>query len=190
YLECPCKWFSLRRLRLSAPDAGFGPLEMGSFSHGVLKSFYEHFIEMGNAKVAPGNLEEARALMRETFARHLAFQPELKRKANPLLPLTAFERAEAHGLERRLVSYLDREAALLPGFSPAFFELDFGTREPFAYGGFELRGSVDRIDVNGRGQAVVIDYKGSLSPDYALSSASPAATAGGAMLPHKVQALV
>ena len=190
YLECPCKWFSLRRLRLSEPDAGFGPLEMGSFSHGVLKSFYEHFIETGNAKVAPGNLEEARALMRETFARHLAFQPELKRKANPLLPLTAFERAEAHGLERRLVSYLDREAALLPGFSPAFFELDFGTREPFAYGGFELRGSVDRIDVNGRGQAVVIDYKGSLSPDYALSSASPAATAGGAMLPHKVQALV
>ena len=190
YLECPCKWFSLRRLRLSEPDAGFGPLEMGSFSHGVLKSFYEHFIEAGNAKVAPGNLEEARALMRETFARHLAFQPELKRKANPLLPLTAFERAEAHGLERRLVSYLDREAALLPGFSPAFFELDFGTREPFAYGGFELRGSVDRIDVNGRGQAVVIDYKGSLSPDYALSSASPAATAGGAVLPHKVQALV
>ena len=190
YLECPCKWFSLRRLRLSEPDAGFGPLEMGSFSHGVLKSFYEHFIEAGNAKVAPGNLEEARSLMRETFARHLAFQPELKRKANPLLPLTAFERAEAHGLERRLVSYLDREAALLPGFAPAYFELDFGAKEPFAYGGFELRGSVDRIDVNGRGQAVVIDYKGSLSPDYALASASPAATAGGAVLPHKVQALV
>lgn len=190
YLECPCKWFSLRRLRLSEPDAGFGPLEMGSFSHGVLKSFYERFIEAGNAKVTPGNLEEARSLMCETFARHLAFQPERKRKANPLLPLTAFERAEAHGLERRLVSYLDREAALLPGFAPAYFELDFGAKEPFAYGGFELRGSVDRIDVNGRGQAVVIDYKGSLSPDYALASASPAATAGGAVLPHKVQALV
>ena len=190
YLECPCKWFSLRRLRLSEPDAGFGPLEMGSFSHGVLKSFYEHFIEAGHAKVGPENLPEARELLRETFARHLAFQPELKRNRNPLVPRTAFERAEVHDLERRLAAYLDRESALLPGFAPARFELDFGGTEPFEYAGCALRGSVDRVDVNARGQAVVIDYKGSLSPDYALSSASPAPSAGGAVLPHKVQTLV
>ena len=190
YLECPCKWFSLRRLRLSEPDAGFGPLEMGSFSHGVLKSFYEHFIEAGHAKVAPENLPDAQELLRETFARHLAFQPELKRNRNPLVPRTAFERAETHDLERRLAAYLERESALLPGFAPVRFELDFGGAEPFEYAGCALRGSVDRVDVNERGQAVVIDYKGSLSPDYALSSASPAPSAGGVVLPHKVQTLV
>lgn len=189
YLECPCKWFALRRLRLSEPDAGFGPLEMGSFSHGVLRSFYSHFREQGHPKVDDANLPAARSLMRETFERHLGFQRELRRSRNPLVPRTKIEEAEAAGLGRRLEAYLDREARLLPGFEPAYLELDFGGTEPFSYAGCLLRGSVDRIDVNGRGQAVVIDYKGSLSADHALSSASPAAQAGGAMLPHKVQAL-
>ncbi len=190
YLECPFKWFSQRRLRLSKPDAGFGPLEMGSFSHGVLKSFYERFIELGHAKVDAENVVEARALLREVFDRHLEFQPELKRTCNPLVPLTAFERAETDELFRRLTEYLDRESALLPGFAPTHFEFDFGGSEPFEYAGCDLRGSVDRIDVNERGQAVVIDYKGSLSDDYALLSASPAAQAQDAVLPHKVQSLI
>ncbi len=56
YLECPYKWFALRRLRLSEPDAGFGPLEMGSFSHNVLRSFYEHFREAGHCE---GGLRDA-----------------------------------------------------------------------------------------------------------------------------------
>ena len=190
YLECPYKWFALRRLRLSEPDAGFGPLEMGSFSHGVLKSFYERFREAGHAKVGAENLPEARDLMRETFERHLAFQHELKRSRNPLVPRTKLEEAEARALEKRLVAYLDREAALLPGFVPARFEFGFGSDGPFPYAGCSLRGSIDRIDVNDRGQAVVIDYKGSLGADYALDSSSEAAQAGGAALPHKVQALV
>lgn len=190
YLECPCKWFSLRRLRLSEPDAGFGPLEMGSFSHGVLKSFYEHFIDGGYAKVSPDNLAEARIVMEQVFDRHLAFQPSLKRNRNPLVPRTSFEQTEARDLKRRLVRYLDRESILLPGFVPTHFELDFGTAELFPYAGCALRGSVDRIDVNDRGQAVVIDYKGTLTEDYALAAASPAAQAKGALLPHKVQALV
>ena len=190
YLECPYKWFALRRLRLSEPDAGFGPLEMGSFSHNVLRSFYEHFREAGHAKVDSATLPEARALLGETFDRHLESQRNLKRSVNPLIPRTAFERAETADLRKRLVRFLDREALLLPGFEPVRFEFDFGSSEPFPYAGCLLRGSVDRIDVNGAGQAVVIDYKGSLNGDYALDSASPAAQAGGAVLPHKVQTLM
>ncbi|MFR3090566.1 MAG: PD-(D/E)XK nuclease family protein [Eggerthella lenta] len=107
-----------------------------------------------------------------------------------MIPRTAFERAETADLRKRLVRFLDREALLLPGFEPVRFEFDFGSSEPFPYAGCLLRGSVDRIDVNGAGQAVVIDYKGSLNGDYALDSASPAAQAGGAVLPHKVQTLM
>ena len=190
YLECPYKWFALRRLRLSEPDAGFGPLEMGSFSHNVLRSFYERFRAAGHAKVRDATLPEARALLGETFDRHLESQPGLKRSGNPLVPRTAFERAETDDLRKKLVAFLDREAVLLPGFEPTRFELDFGSSEPFPYAGCLLRGSVDRIDVNAAGQAVVIDYKGSLGADYALDSLSPAAQAGGAVLPHKVQTLM
>lgn len=190
YLECPCKWFSLRRLRLSEPDAGFGPMEMGSFSHGVLKSFYEHFIEQGQAKVTGENLAQARGLLHEIFERHLTFQPELSRRRNPLVPLTAFEQTEVHALERKLVNYLDREVVLLPGFIPTYFEYDFGSADLFEYAGCALRGSIDRVDVNELGQAVVIDYKGSLTSDYVLASASPAAQAKGVVLPHKVQTLI
>ena len=190
YLECPCKWLASRRLRLSEPDAGFGPAEMGSFSHGVLKSFYERFREAGGRKVSRENVGAARALLGETFDRHLALQPGLDRSRSPLVPLAAVERAEVRELKRTLSSYLDRECDLLPGFAPAHLEFEFGGSEAFSYGGCLLRGSVDRIDVNDRGQAVVIDYKGSLSRDHALAASSPAAQAAGAVLPHRVQALV
>ena len=189
YLECPYKWFALRRLRLSEPDAGFGPLEMGSFSHNVLRSFYEHFREAGHAKVDSATLPEARALLGETFDRHLESQRNLKRSVNPLIPRTAFERAETADLRKRLVRFLDREALLLPGFEPVRFEFDFGSSEPFPYAGCLLRGSVDRIDVNGAGQAVVIDYKGSLNGDYALDSAHKVQTLMYAQVARKVLGL-
>ncbi|WP_232050839.1 PD-(D/E)XK nuclease family protein [Arabiibacter massiliensis] len=190
YLECPYKWFALRRLRASEPDVEFGPKEKGSFSHAVLKGFYERFREAGYAKVGPESLGAARAVLDEVFDERLAAQPGLRPKENPLIARTKLEEAEIDDLRRKLATFVEREPLLLPGFEPRFFELDFGAAEPFEYGGFLLRGSVDRIDVNGRGQAVVIDYKGSLTPDHALGSASPAAQANGQLLPHKVQTLM
>lgn len=190
YLECPYKWFALRRLRTSEPDAAFGPKEKGSFSHAVLKRAFERFREEGFVKVGPENLERARAAFDEVFGERLAAQPALKPKDNPLIARTKLEEAELDDLRRKLAAFVEREPLLLPGFEPAYFEFGFGADEPFEYAGCLLRGSIDRIDVNDCGQAVVIDYKGSLSPDYALISSSPAAQAGGAVLPHKVQALM
>ena len=190
YLECPYKWFALRRLRLSEPDAGFGPLEMGSFSHAVLKTFYLRFQETGAPKVDSSTLGEARATMSSVFDEHVARQFELKRSQNPLIARTAFERTELADLKNRLVNYLDRESMLLPSFEPQYFEYDFGRADPFVYAGAHLCGSIDRIDVNDKGQAVVIDYKGSVSSDYALAASSEASQAQNAVVPHRVQTLI
>lgn len=173
YLECPLKWFALRRLRLDNPDAGFGPLEMGSFSHSVLRAFHELFRDRGHGRVDEANEEEAHVLLDAVFDERLAAQPRLKPSQNPLIPTDSFERAEAARLRENLHSFVSREKTLLPGFTPTYFELPFGDESPVRYAGFPLRGSIDRIDVNDRGQAVVIDYKGSVNGEYELASASP-----------------
>lgn len=192
YLECPYKWFALRRLHAQGPDAGFGPLEMGSFSHGVLKSFYTHFQEdLGLKKVKRENVERAKELLAEVFDRHLAFQGELRPSQNPLVPRTALEQAEVRDLARCLDAYLDRECELLPGFTPTHFEFSFGDDGGVPYAGSLLRGSVDRIDVDAHGNAVIIDYKGKLSGEYDVAACSPVPWSSEAgLLPHKVQALI
>ena len=169
YLECPYKWFAQRRLRLDDLDEGFGPLEMGDFAHNVLFSFYKHFPEeVGAAKVTPETLGQARALMADILARHKALQPRLRTSENRLIPTTEMERREMAELERKLMSYLDYEAQLLPTFAPAYLEYDVAGGGAVDYAGQKLLGTADRIDVDNEGRCVVIDYKGSLSASYAL----------------------
>lgn len=196
YLECPYKWFSLRRLHLADLDAGFGPLEMGNFTHRVLKSFYTHFQEQIASRVTSKNMSQAKALLATTFDQHLDLQFKLRRSDGPLIPLSALEEAEVASLKKRVLRFLDREAQLLPGFVPRYFEHSFGDDSLVEYAGCTLHGSIDRIDVNDKGQAVVIDYKGSVSSDYAFRSASDLPwvphleSEKPPTLPHKVQTLL
>lgn len=48
-------------------------------------------------------------------------------------------------------------------------------------------GTIDRIDVDDRGRAIIVDYKSSLSPEYDLYEGEKQ---GGAMRHGKVQALI
>lgn len=184
YLECPYKWFAQRRLRLDDIDEGFGPLEMGDFAHSALRSFYTHFREdTGLGKVTPASLGQARAVMADVLARHEAYQPHLKRTENRLIAASELERREVAELKARLLGYLDFEAALLPGFHPEHLEYDVAQGGAADYAGCKLVGTADRIDVDGEGRAVIIDYKGSLAGSYALAKRGE----GGL---GKVQALI
>lgn len=191
YLDCPCKWFARRRLRLRSVDAGFSALEKGSFFHEVLKRFYAGYAaSCGSPKPRTGEDLDLRAipLLREVFAETLAEQPEKDPSDNPLIPLSQSEEAQVEELLRHLEGFLARDAALLPAFEPRYFERSFGRGEDsFEYAGMPLCGSIDRIDVDAQGRAVIVDYKSSLGDAYQLL---PADASGFEALPAKVQTLI
>lgn len=246
YLECPYKWFSLRRLRLRDADAGFTGAEMGTFAHRVLEvsrrellaraqeralgahaladARAEHAdamqrpdyreevarlealaqrspeLRLGGSSVAdPGALEEARAILLEEFDAHLSHQFQLDRRRRPvqpqaLVPHSAQQEGQLRGLRRDLSTLLDYEAGMLRGFEPRLFEWDFGRGgAETEYAGVRLTGTIDRVDVDAHGQAVVIDYKhkssGGFAGEYDVfpeGGADPSSLA----LPRRVQSLV
>ena len=245
YLECPYKWFSLRRLRLRDADAGFTGAEMGTFAHRVLEVTRRELLAraveraeggaaLADARAAaegamqlpayrelvaalearaqedpaarvPGSsvadaaaLEEARAVLAEEFDAHLAHQYQVDRRNHPLpqalVPHTAREEGQLQVLRRDLASLLDYEADMLCGFEPRFFEWGFGRGGACVeYAGVLLTGTIDRIDVDAHGQAVVIDYKHKSDAGFAAEyDVFPrgGADAAALALPRRVQSLV
>ncbi len=177
YLECPLKWFSLRRLRLADNDAGFGPLEIGTFAHRVLELTYTQLAEEGKAEISPtdaASLAHAHEVLSSNFFAHLAHQ-RMKVGSKPafqaLVPHSAAEESSVDRLHRDLLSAIDYVSLRLHGYEPRAFEWGFGRSKPSGeqgslteleeatYAGVRVTGTVDRIDVNGQGQAVIIDYK-------------------------------
>ena len=193
YLECPYKWFSLRRLRLESLDMGFGSMEMGILVHDVMSHFYEAFqAEEPCGRVVEDNVEAAERVVRRVFAERFEKQRHCGR-SNRVAPIGAIEAAQDDELLEKTVRFVRQEADFLPGFRPRYSELTFGKDDPVTYAGFALMGSIDRIDVDDQGRAVVVDYKGSLGDSskgaYMLLPKDFDASAGFA-LPRKVQTLM
>ena len=245
YLECPYKWFSLRRLRLRDADAGFTGAEMGTFAHRVLEvtrrellaraqeralgghellderaahegamqlPAYRELVEGLEARAQedpsarlPGSsvaqraaLEEARLVLAEEFDAHLSHQYQLERGRRPLpqalVPHDARQAGQVRALRRDLATLLDYESGMLVGFEPRYFEWGFGRGgAEVEYAGVRLTGTIDRIDVDAHGQAVVIDYKHKSDVGFAreydvfgADGADPSSLA----LPRRVQSLV
>ena len=245
YLECPYKWFSLRRLRLRDADAGFTGAEMGTFAHRVLEvtrreqlaraveraagtraladaraarpdamqdGGYRELVDelvaraqadpaarlAGSSLAEPAALEEAREVLGEEFDAHLAHQYQLVGGRRPLpqalVPHSAQQLGSLRGLRRDLSSLLDYESGLLAGFEPRFFEWGFGRGgAEVTYAGVRLTGTVDRIDVDTHGQAVVIDYKHKsdvgFAGEYDVFGAD-APDLGAPFVPRRVQSLI
>jgi len=172
WISCPVRWYVERMLKPGALDPDPEPLAQGGLAHEALKDTLEGLrAQTGSARVTEANVGLARELLSEALT---AREPEFPLSVSP-------ERRSA--VRRRLASDLDRYLSYLAEIEstlePLELELGFGFAEhdergeaslhgPFDLGGgVRMLGRIDRVDVDERGEAVVIDYKSSQAPPAA-----------------------
>ena len=183
YLECPYKWFTQRRIKISQVDTEFAPMQMGTFIHRVLELTHATLLaealgcdvsevdlavepvllqDVAGSRITSDTLDHAKQVLDTCFAQvwDEQFNNINRASSNELIPHSIQERKQVENIRENLKHLLEFEASHFVGYQPRFFELRFGREENVVeYAGAQFTGSIDRVDVNAHGQALIIDYK-------------------------------
>ena len=183
YLECPYKWFTQRRIKISQVDTDFAPMQIGTFIHRVLELTHATLLaealgcdvaevdsavepmllqDVDGSRITSDNLDHAKQVLDTCFAQvwDEQFNNVNRASSNELIPHSIQERKQVENIRENLKNLLEFEASYFIGYQPRFFELRFGREENVVeYAGAQFTGSIDRVDVNAHGQALIIDYK-------------------------------
>lgn len=195
YLECPYKWFTQRRIKISQVDTEFAPMQMGTFIHRVLELTHATLLaealgcdvaevdsvvesallqDIPGSRITSDNLNHAKQVLDSCFAQvwDEQFNNINRASSNELIPHSIQERKQVENIREDLKDLLEFEASHFIGYQPRFFELRFGREENVVeYAGAQFTGSIDRVDVNAHGQALIIDYKHKATKDLKAYSA-------------------
>jgi RecB family exonuclease len=165
FANCPVKWLIERQLEPEPLTPEPEPITRGNFMHDVLERLLR---ELGGP-VTHASLPTARAILDR-----LLTEPDRTRpKADATRPRPASGSHEVvragalRAIEADLRRYLRHEADTDGGWRPDGLELRFGfdgaSLPPLRLGDGSdpvlVRGMIDRVDVDGRGHAVIRDYK-------------------------------
>jgi RecB family exonuclease len=153
---CSYRWFAGHELDPQPLDPVPDPLVQGGLMHEALDRLYKER-PGGDPLPRPGSLAAWTARGRELVA---AVAAERELGSHPA------ERAMARRVQRLLERFLAEEAGReTGGFEPWLLEASFGAHEEDSerpaldLGGWGLHGAIDRVDRDGAGRAVVLDYK-------------------------------
>ena len=195
YLECPYKWFTQRRIKISQVDTEFAPMQIGTFIHRVLELTHATLLaealgcdvaevdsmvesallqDIAGSRITSDNLDHAKQVLDSCFAQvwDEQFNNINRASSNELIPHSIQERKQVENIREDLKNLLEFEASHFIGYQPRFFELRFGREENVVeYAGAQFTGSIDRVDVNAHGQALIIDYKHKVTKDLKAYSA-------------------
>ena len=195
YLECPYKWFTQRRIKISQVDTEFAPMQMGTFIHRVLELTHATLLaealgcdvadldsvvesallqDIPGSRITSDNLDHAKQVLDTCFSQvwDEQFNNINRASLNELIPHSIQERKQVENIRENLKNLLEFEALHFIGYQPRFFELRFGREENVVeYAGAQFTGSIDRVDVNAHGQALIIDYKHKATNDLKAYSA-------------------
>jgi ATP-dependent helicase/nuclease subunit B len=168
YAKCPYKYFVERVLGLQLPEEpteDIEAVEMGSLLHLILYEFYST-LKAKNINLAEGSPADFAS------AENIIFKiaAEKIEEAGFYSKLAFYEKEKILGInnDRKnslLYKFLLYERDNYAGFSPEFFEKEFGNNEsvtsfPLKAGEVSVRGKIDRIDVNKKDKSFkVVDYK-------------------------------
>ena len=195
YLECPYKWFTQRRIKISQVDTDFAPMQIGTFIHRVLELTHATLLaealgcdvadvdsvvesallqDIPGSRITSDNLDHAKQVLDSCFVQvwDEQFNNINRASSNELIPHSIQERKQVENIREELKDLLEFEASHFIGYQPRFFELRFGREENVVeYAGAQFTGSIDRVDVNAHGQALIIDYKHKATKDLKAYSA-------------------
>lgn len=159
YYRCPYRWFACRRVGYNGMDTTFDAAAQGNLVHAVMERFYRDFERAGHDRVTQQNLDEALVIASNAFDRQV--EDDQSRERRGLYLRTKYDSCTCEELRQQVLDLVRRDASFLPGFTPRYFELELGRSadQVLEYAGVPVRGKVDRIDVDEKGNAVIIDYK-------------------------------
>jgi ATP-dependent helicase/DNAse subunit B len=161
FADCSSAWFVERFLSPRTIDAEPDAMQRGSVAHTALHRFFARVpAELGVEKLEPGNVEDAKRLMRQCLDEALG---------GVRMELTEMQLRELdQSLWRDLEAVVEEECESGLSLVPRRFEVSFGSERaaPELQRGLELAsgltlsGKIDRIDVEPFGaRGIVQDYK-------------------------------
>lgn len=156
WLRCPYRWFLDYAMRPSELDREYGPRDEGDMAHELLARTYGALKDQDCLPLNPAKQEMVEKAMAQVLA-------SLRDKAVQPAPLVErMGKAHAERAARRIVA---EDMAAGTRFVPSHFEWAFdAANSAVMISGVALHGRVDRVDVDGSGNAVVVDYKRTVGP--------------------------